>query len=326
MAQRLKTPLIVDIKRDSREDGPGIRSVVFFKGCPLRCAFCQNPETQSSGVEIAFSSRECIRCGKCAEACPQRAVDLQLPGRIHRDRCILCGSCADACPGKGLGIIGTYYTPEELTEILMRDFSFYKHSGGGVTLSGGECTLYPDYLECLLKLLKANGVHITLETSGYFDFDSFERKILPYLDLIYFDTKIADEQAHRKYVGTSNQTILDNFRRLLKERRGAVHPRIPLIPGITATRENLSSLVNFLCGAGAESVYLLPYNPMGMEMYSFLGRPRPPLPDRFMKPEEERELIALFESILREEGARTADRSGSRELGVMPKEIISFVH
>ena len=108
IAQRMKTPLIVDIKRDRREDGPGIRSVVFFKGCSLRCVFCQNPETQSSGVEIAFSSRECIRCGKCAEACPQRAVDLQLPGRIQRDKCNLCRRCAEVCPGKGLRMIGAY--------------------------------------------------------------------------------------------------------------------------------------------------------------------------------------------------------------------------
>jgi pyruvate formate lyase activating enzyme len=302
-AQRLIIPLIVDIKRDSLEDGPGIRSVVFFKGCPLRCLFCQNPETQSSEAEIAFSSQACLHCGKCVEICPQKAIDLQLPGRIQRDRCSLCGRCADACPGKGLQVIGTYYSPEALTEILLRDFSFYKHSGGGITLSGGECTLYPDYLECLLKLLKAKGVHITLETSGYFDFDSFERKILPYLDLVYFDTKIADEAAHRKYMGTSNQTIFDNFRRLLKERRGVVHPRIPLIPGITATRENLSSLVDFLSEAGAEDVFLLPYNPLGMEMYPCLGRPKPSLPEKFLKPTEEQAIYEMFRAIIEEKGS-----------------------
>ena len=309
MAQRLKTPLIVDIKRDSREDGPGIRSVVFFKGCPLRCAFCQNPETQSPGVEIAFSSRECIRCGKCAEACPQRAVDLQWPGRIHRDRCILCGSCADTCPGKGLRIIGTYHSPEELTEILLRDFTFYKHSGGGVTFSGGECTLYPDYLECLLKLLKANGVHIALETSGYFDFDSFERKILPCLDLAYFDIKFADPRLHMVHTGSSNQLILENFRRLLRTRKVKTYPRIPMIPGLTATQENLSAIVDFLCEAGAESVFLLPYNPLGMEMYPCLGRPKPPLPDRFMKPAEEQALYAMFKTILSQKKILTHSES-----------------
>lgn len=302
----MKTPLIVDIKRDSREDGPGIRSVVFFKGCPLRCVFCQNPETQSSGVEIAFSSRECIRCGKCADACPQGAIDLQLAGRIHRDRCTLCGSCAEVCPGKGLRMIGAYYPPENLTEILLRDFTFYRHSGGGVTLSGGECTLYPDYLECLLQLLKANGVHITLETSGYFDFDSFERKILPYLDLVYFDMKFADPRLHTEHTGRSNHPILENFRRLLRTRKVETYPRIPMIPSVTATQENLSGIVDFLCHAGAKKVFLLPYNPLGMEMYLCLGRPKPPLPEKFMKPDDEREIYAFFESILREKGRQRA--------------------
>jgi len=298
MAQRLKTPLIVEVKRDSREDGPGIRSVVFFKGCPLRCLFCQNPETQSPHLEIAFSERECIRCGKCADACPQRAIDLQLPGRIQRDRCILCGRCAEVCPGKGLRIIGIYYSPEALTEILLRDFSFYKHSGGGVTLSGGECTLYPDYLECLLKLLKANGVRIALETSGYFDLNSFERKILPYLDLIYFDIKFADASLHIAHTGIPNQLLLDNLRRLLRTKKVKTCPRIPVIPGITAVRENLSGIVDFLCEAGAESVFLLPYNPLGMGMYPCLGRPKPPLPDRFMKPAEEKAIYEMVSTII----------------------------
>jgi pyruvate formate lyase activating enzyme len=304
MAQKYEIPLIVDIKRESLEDGPGMRSVVFFKGCPLRCVFCQNPETQFPGAEVAFYSRECIHCGKCAEVCPQGAIDLQFPCRIHRERCIRCGRCADACPGKGLRVIGTYYLPEPLAEILLRDLAFYEHSGGGVTLSGGECTLYPDYLECLLKLLKANKVHVVLETSGFFDFGPFEQKILPYLDLIYFDIKFADSSLHRAYVGRPNQLILDNFRRLLGGRGVQVYPRIPLIPGVTTTQENLSAIVDFLCEAGAESVLLLPYNPLGMEMYSCLGRPTPLLPDRFMRPEEEGEVYALFESILREKGSQ----------------------
>ena len=313
MAQWSKTPLIVEVKRDSREDGPGIRSVVFFKGCPLRCLFCQNPETQSPDLEIAFSERECIRCGKCAEACPQGAIDLQGPARLRRERCTLCGRCAEVCPGKGLRIIGIYYSPEALTEILLRDFSFYKHSGGGVTLSGGECTLYSDYLECLLKLLKANGVHIVLETSGYFDFNSFERKILPYLDLVYFDIKFADPRLHIEHTGRSNHPILENFWCLLKSGKVSVQPRIPIIPGITATKANLASIVDFLCGVGAESVSLLPYNPMGLDMYSSLGRAAPPLPKRFMRPEEEEEICRLFESILAAKKAQAPDLASPQQ-------------
>jgi pyruvate formate lyase activating enzyme len=304
-------PLIVDIKRHSFEDGPGIRSVVFFKGCPLRCIFCQNFETQAPEVEIAFSARECINCGKCLDVCPQKAIDLELPGRIHRERCNRCGRCASVCPGKGLRLIGSYYPVETLTEILLRDSPFYRHSGGGVTLSGGECTLYPDYLELLLKNLKARDVHIALETSGYFDYDrkpsasvseanTFKQKILPYIDFIYYDVKFANPETHRRYTGKTNHRILDNLRRLLQESEVKVHPRIPLIPGITATRENLSAIVDILCKVGADNVSLLPYNPMGIEMAVNLGRPRPPIPEGFMKYDEEREIYAMFKKILEE--------------------------
>jgi pyruvate formate lyase activating enzyme len=291
-------PLIVDIKRHSLEDGPGIRSVVFFKGCPLRCIFCQNPEAQDTRSEILFSARECIQCGRCVDACPQGAIDLGLTGRIHRDSCDRCGICAEVCPGKGLRLIGAYYPVETLAELLLRDIAFYRHSGGGVTLSGGECTLYPDYVESLLKALKSKTVHIVVETSGYFEYDEFERKILPYTDLIYYDIKIADPWTHHKYVGRTNQRILENFCRLLQEKNIEVHPRIPLVPGITATRRNLSSIVDFLCKAGAESVSALPYNPMGIEMAVNLGRPRPSIPDRFMKSDEEKEVSDMFRTII----------------------------
>src|SRR3989338_29755 len=297
-------PLIVDVKRHSLEDGPGIRSVVFFKGCPLRCVFCHNYEAQSSEVEIAFSAKDCIKCGRCKEVCPQGAIDLELPGRIHRERCIRCGKCASVCPGRGLRLIGSYYSVESLTEILLRDLPFYRHSGGGVTLSGGECTIYPDYLETLLKSLKASGIHVVLETSGYFDYDVFKQKMLPYIDLIYYDIKIANMEAHRRYIGKPNQKILENFRRLLREQGVKVHPRTPLVPGITATKENLSAIVDFLCDAGADNVSLLPYNPMGIEMAVNLGRPRPPLPMGLMKPDEEREVYDMFKTIIEERGRR----------------------
>lgn len=293
-------PLIADIKRHSLEDGPGIRSVVFFKGCPLRCIFCQNPEAQDPKAEIAFSSRECIRCGKCAEVCSQGAVDLETPSRIHREKCIRCGMCAEACPGRGLRRIGTFYPVETLAELLLRDLPFYRHSGGGVTLSGGECTLYPYYLESLLKILKARGVHVVLETSGDFEYVIFREKVLPFIDMIYYDVKFADSRAYRQYTGRSNQRIIENFLCLLREGGVTVHPRIPVIPGITATRENFSGIVGFLCEAGAENVSLLPYNPMGFEMAVSLGRPRSILPDGFMKREEEREVYNLFKMILAE--------------------------
>lgn len=297
-------PLIVDIKRHSLEDGPGIRSVVFFKGCPLRCVFCHNPETQKPGVEIAFSAGECIRCGKCRDTCPEGAIDLELQGRIHRDKCIRCGKCTVVCPGNALKLIGTYYSVKALTEILLRDLPYYRHSGGGVTLSGGECTIYPDYVESLLKSLKARAVHIVLETSGYFEYNMFKQKILPYVDLIYYDIKIAEPEIHKRYTGKTNRKILDNLWRLLREKRIEVHPRIPLIPGITANRENLSAIVDILCKAGAEDISLLPYNPLGIEMAVNHGWPMLPLPEKFMKPDDEKKIYDMFKAILDEKKNR----------------------
>lgn len=291
-------PLIVDIKRHSLEDGPGIRSVVFFKGCPLRCVFCQNPEAQSPEPEIIFSEKKCIGCGKCADVCKQGAIDLQSSGRIVRHKCVRCGECADACPSSSLKRIGVSYSIDNLAEILMRDCAFYKHSGGGVTISGGECTIYPEYLESILKILKASNIHIVLETSGYFEYDKFRQKILPYIDLIYYDIKIAELEAHKIYTGKSNQTVFDNLRLLLHEKGIKVHPRIPIIPDITTTRENLTAIVGFLYQAGAESVSLLPYNPMGFGMLKSLGREKPHLPEGFMKQEEEKNVYDMFRNIL----------------------------
>ncbi|MHC1725881.1 MAG: glycyl-radical enzyme activating protein [Syntrophobacteraceae bacterium] len=290
-------PLIVDIKRGSLEDGPGIRSVVFFKGCPLRCLFCHSPETQYGGFDIAFNRRLCIRCGACAEVCPNKAVDVE-SGRIHRKRCNRCEACSDVCPSGALSRIGTYYSPEELCEILLRDVAYYRHSNGGVTLSGGECTLHPGYLEPLLVLLRNHGIHIAIQTSGYFDYRSFREKVLSYCDIVYFDIKLADPLLHKRYTGKSNRKILGNLRALLREKKAEVHPRIPLIPGITADYLNLSAIAQLVREAGASDVTLLPYNPMGFEMASRLGRFKPLLPEKFMTPEEEKSVKEMFEGIL----------------------------
>jgi pyruvate formate lyase activating enzyme len=295
-----KFPLVVDIKRDSLEDGPGIRTVVFFKGCPLRCSFCHSPETQDPKTNIAFSERKCVFCGKCADICPRDAIDLSNTQRIDRTKCDRCGQCAGICPGKALRKVGRYYSIDSLVEILARDLPFYRQSGGGVTLSGGECTLYPRYIESLLKRLKARQIHVVLETCGYFNFGVFSRRILPYVDLIYYDVKFADPGTHEKHTGKTNRKILDNLRRLLSERPDIVYPRIPLIPNVTTTRENLSGIVDLLCRAGAKNVSLLPYNPLGIEMAVNLGRPRPDLPEKFMSPDEEEEIRHTFEKMLKQ--------------------------
>lgn len=291
-------PLVVDIKRHSLEDGPGIRSVVFFKGCPLRCDFCQNPESQSPAPEIAFSSRRCMAAGLCVNACPAGAIDPALPGRVRRDLCTLCGACAEACPTEALQLIGRAYEPEELAEVLLRDAPYYQSSRGGITLSGGEPTMYPRYVESLLRLLKAQQIHVALETGGHFGYESFRTHILPYVDLIYYSLKIADPAAHRRHIGQSNELIIENLHRLMREPRVQVQALIPLIPGVTDSQDNLGALVAILRDAGVRSVQLLPYNPMGVSMAETLGRPCPALPPSFMKPQEIERLQRMFADLV----------------------------
>lgn len=289
-------PLIVDVRRASLDDGPGIRSVVFFKGCPLRCVFCHNPEAQEPGPEIAFARSRCLHCGACAAACPRTAIDLDSPSRIARARCDLCGRCAEVCPAGALRLIGRYWPVESLLDLLLRDVAFYRHSGGGVTFSGGECTMFPDYLSTALERLKARQVHTAVETSGSFDYETFRDRLLPYLDLILFDVKLADTAASVRYLGHSYQRAFENLRRLLAEGGVEIHPRIPLIPGITDGEENLKAIVETLRSFGARDVELLPYNPLGLEMYSQLGRSVPDLPSRFPDPEREKEVVEMFRS------------------------------
>jgi len=293
-----RRPLVVDVKRGSLADGPGIRTVVFFKGCPLRCVFCHNPETQQPEPEIAFAVAHCIRCGACVRACSRAALELDAPSRINRSRCDLCGLCAGACPGPALRLVGKYWTVEELAELLLRDTPFYRHSGGGVTLSGGECTLFPEYLHALLCTLKERGIHLALQTSGYFDYETFSAKILPWLDLIFFDVKFIDPGLSAKYLRRPNERILDNLRRLLAQSSVEVRPRVPLIPGITDSRENLTAIVDYLLRCGAANVALLPYNPLGLEIYARLGRPTPDLPRSFSDPEAEKRLANMFREIV----------------------------
>jgi pyruvate formate lyase activating enzyme len=217
--------LIFDLKRDASEDGPGIRTTVFFKGCPLSCVWCQNPE------------------GKL----------LKSEADIHGEQ------------------IGTWMTMDELLYRLLQDKPFFTTTGGGITLSGGEPTMQMDVAGQLLQKLKAEGVNTAIETSGFFNYKRFSKTMLPWLDLIYFDLKLIDDAESRKYCGRSNARILENFSRLLKNTNIPVVPRIPLIPGITTTEENLRGIAAFLEQHGVKSCSLMPYNPLWNDKLQKLG-------------------------------------------------------
>nr|MDO8134460.1 glycyl-radical enzyme activating protein [Candidatus Njordarchaeum guaymaensis] len=266
-----KKPLIVDIKRNALDDGPGIRTLIFFKGCPLSCVWCQNPEAKTPLQEIAFYKENCGECRRCLEVCDEKAIDFSYKYRINRALCNLCGECVKVCPNEALKLVGKEYETRELVDIALKDRVFFKNSGGGVTLSGGEPLYHMNYVSELLKTLKKEGIHSCIETCGYYNRKAFNEMVSPYVDLIYFDLKIFDPELHEKYCKESNEIILTNFENLIKDRSVEVLPRIPLIPDITATDENLTEWANYLNSLNIRRIVLLPYNPLWISKPEKIG-------------------------------------------------------
>jgi pyruvate formate lyase activating enzyme len=237
----------------------------------------------------------CILCGSCRLVCPEEAVSESPILQIDRNLCNACGLCAENCPTTAIRAIGKEYPLDELLEILRRDQHFYEASGGGVTFSGGEPTLHLNYLGDALKELKKEAISTAIQTCGMFNYEDFSRKVLPYADLIMFDIKLIDAAQHRRYTGKDNAVILENFRRLTKEAGNKVLPRIPLIPGITATPDNLRKIASFLADLGYKQCDLLSYNPAGIEKRRAVGmKSSLKLPETPLGWEEEEELRRDF--------------------------------
>jgi len=288
-------PLICDIHRFALDDGPGIRTTVFLKGCPLSCSWCHNPETMCSERETAIHPDRCICCGACRAVCPEAAISYNPAPQIDRSRCTACGGCGESCPAMAIKIMGRGYPLDELLELILRDRQFFAASGGGVTFSGGEPTLRMQYLGAALQALKAEGLHTAIQTCGVFDYDDFARKILPFTNLIMFDIKFIAAAEHKRHTGQANSSILKNFRRLTKEAASKVLPRVPLVPGITATPGNLLEIASFLADLEYLRCDLLPYNPAGMEKRRAIGMEVPPnLAELTLGPVEEDELRNMF--------------------------------
>ena len=270
----MKAPLILEIKGNALDDGPGIRSVVFFKGCPLSCTWCHNPESKRIEPEIGFEAGQCVACDTCIGVCPQNALSRDNPFFVDRTRCTLCFACTDACPSGAFTRIGTPMTVDEIVARVVRDKPFYDTSGGGVTLSGGEPTLFMEFAARLAKALKAAGISVLLETCGLFDLARFDEVLYPWLDEIYFDIKLMDADAHARYCGVPNTAILKNFKALYSRMADGgipVTPRTPLIPGITDAAENISAIADFLTTCGVRTARLLPYHPLWQEKNMKIG-------------------------------------------------------
>ncbi len=239
--------IIFDISQNAIYDGPGIRSVIFFKGCPLNCEWCHNPESLKLKPQMSYFQERCVKCGSCVKVCPNNALQLTEQG-INRDEnlCSLCAKCVDACPNQVMEIIGKEMSVGEIVEKILRDKLFYDNSGGGVTISGGEATMQSDFLFELLGALKDQGIHTALETCGYFNKDLIE-KLTDLVDLFLFDIKHVNAETHEMFTGVSNGKILSNFRSILdKVGNDRIIVRIPIIPNFNADLKTIDLMADFL--------------------------------------------------------------------------------
>lgn len=265
-----KQGVIFDIQRYSINDGPGIRTIVFLKGCPLRCAWCSNPESQHKNKELLYRKILCIQCGLCFKACKQNALDKNNPYLVDREKCILCGDCTNICPTGALEIKGKNMTVEEVINELKKDESYYQRSNGGITLSGGEALMQADFCRELLKACKARGWHTAIETEGYADKERIE-KVIPYIDLVLLDFKANNDEVHKKWTGVSNKLIKENA--YLIQNISQTIIRIPTIPNVNASVEEYKDMLAFIKTLpNVKEVHILPYHNYGEKKYELLGR------------------------------------------------------
>ena len=268
---------VFNIQNYSVHDGPGIRTIVFLKGCPLSCRWCSNPESQKLYPELAYNSNKCIginECMYCVEICAHNAITVAEDNKIEidRDLCSNCLKCADVCPSKALNVFGELKGVKEVIDAVEKESMFFSRSGGGITLSGGEPLVQAEFAAALLKEAKNRRIRTAIETCGCADWENFE-KVSPYLDYILFDIKCIDPFKHKTFTGMDNRKILANFKKLT-----ALYPdipklvRTPVIPGFNDSEEDILAIINFIKGIPNVSYELLKYHRLGEAKYGYIGR------------------------------------------------------
>lgn len=293
--------MIFDIQGFSIHDGPGIRTVVFLKGCPLRCKWCCNPESQSVSHEILHVRTKCVKCYRCIDLCPRGVIDLpEVGGHISIDRGV-CADCQDhpcvkGCYQSALESIGTCMTVQEVMEKVMADEIFYQNSGGGVTLSGGEALTQSEFCRELFKECRDQYVHTAIETTGYAAWEKL-KGVLDYTDLVLFDLKHMDPAVHKELTGVSNELILKNLEEIFARTKVPTIIRLPVIPGANDSNENMEATARFMNKIGAKEINIMPYHRLGTGKYAGLGKEYPMEMD-INAPGDERmkEIQGIFEA------------------------------
>jgi len=265
--------LIFDIKRYAINDGPGIRVVIFFKGCNLHCAWCHNPESISAKVEKMYTPVKCIKCGTCVDACPENAISLTPDGIItDPELCKMCGKCAEVCPTKAIEMSGKVMSISEIMDIIEKERIFFDQSGGGVTFSGGEPLVHTKMLIELLDECGKRGIHRSVDTAGSVS-TVIILEVAKRTDLFLYDLKMMDTHLHKKWINAGNERILNNLEKLAKTGANIII-RIPLIGGVNDTDENIELTARFISGLAGEKkdVHLLPYHKIAQNKYMKLGK------------------------------------------------------